>query len=256
MSRRAAIATAMTALMLPVLLWLGAWQWSKRDWKSALLARIEASASLPPSPLVLGQPGSAAPLYGRVSVTGAFNHQGLQRVWTSSDGKTAHRIMTPLIIKGDFRADRCGRVPVIFVDRGLVPLNAEVTDQPQGEVTINGRLFPSESSPFVSSGGKNGVWTLIDLPAMANAVYPLPEDCTPDGDTNPFYPAFIEADAAASATAPQPELRVIQLSNRHLEYALTWWSFAGILLIIWAVFVRSDRHKRHEITADNAPRSG
>ncbi|MFM2421488.1 MAG: hypothetical protein RL291_18, partial [Pseudomonadota bacterium] len=39
-------------------------------------------------------------------------------------------------------------------------------------------------------------------------------------------------------TLPLPLGTSLRLSNRHLEYALTWYSFAATLLIIFGLFAR------------------
>jgi surfeit locus 1 family protein len=53
-------------------------------------------------------------------------------------------------------------------------------------------------------------------------------------------PFFLEADTQiGSPLAPKPDLKALTLSNRHLEYALTWWALAATLAAVFAVYVIS-----------------
>jgi surfeit locus 1 family protein len=50
---------------------------------------------------------------------------------------------------------------------------------------------------------------------------------------------FIDADAepANPGGLPKGGVTMVDLPNRHLEYAITWYGLAGTLLAIYAAFV-------------------
>jgi surfeit locus 1 family protein len=256
MTRRAIVATVMTAMMLPVLLGLGLWQWQRMGWKEALIARLEASAAAPPLPFaevreaLRAEPDPAAQVGRRVALRGRFLHDREQRVWTVREGAQGWRIVTPFAIAADEDA-RCPPGPVALVIRGFVPdaladPARRAAGQTPGEVALVGRLRASEASAFVgSAGSRPGEWSVADLPAMAAALS-LAGGCeggSGQGDdaTGGVLPLFVEAEDAAPPPAPQPDLAPIAPPNRHFEYALTWWSFALILLAIYALFMRAER---------------
>jgi surfeit locus 1 family protein len=245
MTSRVLLATLMTAVMLPVLLALGAWQWQRMGWKAALLEKVAQADQSAPRPYAFEPNTTAFGFPDRVMVRGTFDHAKVQKVWVATpDGRT-QRIVTPLVLAGDFRGNGCGQTPMIFIDRGTKRSDSLAEAQPpQGEVAIVGRLLNSETSLFVASGGQNGLWTLIDIEAMGKAITPEPHDCVPDADVIIFAPHYLEAETASAADAPQPQKRAITLSNRHFEYALTWWSFAIVLAVVYLVFLRASRAQR------------
>jgi surfeit locus 1 family protein len=245
MSRSALIATVMTAIMLPVLVALGAWQWQRMHWKAAMLDRLAKADQAAPREYAFDPAGTEFGFPDRVTVRGRLNHVKAQRVWVPTPDGKSERVLTPLTLAGDFRGDGCGMTPTLFVDRGIRRSDAapEVAP-PAGDVVISGRLFNTESSAFVSSSGTTGLWTLIDIAAMGEIIRPPAHDCVPDPDVPIVAPVFLEAEAASAPGAPQPMKRAITLSNRHFEYALTWWSFAIVLLVVYALFMRNMRHKK------------
>ena len=92
----------------------------------------------------------------------------------------------------------------------------------------NGRSFTSlpDSDPDAN------VWLYPDIPRMA-AHAGLP--------ASDFY---IQATkAVAGEGGPAPASGRMELSNRHLEYALTWYGLAAVLLVIYGIFSirRTDR---------------
>jgi surfeit locus 1 family protein len=245
MNQRALIATIMTVIMLPVLIGLGIWQWHKKDWKLALLDRVAKADQMPPRDYAFDPKGEVFSFPDRVTVKGRFDHVKAQKVWVPTPEGKATRILTPLILSGSYQNNGCGQTPMIFVDRGIARSDAPPeANPPQGETVVTGRLLNPETSLFVSSGGANGLWTLIDVAAMGRQILPPEQDCVPNPDLNLVAPVYLEAETASAPDAPQPQRRVITLSNRHLEYALTWWSFAIALVIIFGLFIRSLKKKQ------------
>jgi len=55
--------------------------------------------------------------------------------------------------------------------------------------------------------------------------------------TGKIVPVFVEAEQQMGGTsAPKPDLKALTLSNRHLEYAMTWWGLAATLAGVFAAF--------------------
>ena len=66
----------------------------------------------------------------------------------------------------------------------------------------------------------------------------------PANDGLPSAPFYVEADANATNPGgwPKPgasDAIFNNLSNRHLEYALTWWALAATLVGVYGAFARS-----------------
>ncbi len=252
MSRRLIVATVMTALMLPVLIGLGVWQWQRLAWKERLIAQLSAQNDMAPRRIDETFPTLSWTAFDRVEAEGVFDNSQEQRIWSGVDGRTAWRVVTPMFFPRPQPGDHiCNFPPVVFVERGLLPDGAaRPIDRPLGRVKVKGRLFPSESSRFVpAAGGTPGEWTLADLTALGAALRPPGPQCTgalpsPEALKANLLPLLLVAETSTGddlRMAPGP--RRIELANRHFEYALTWWSFAGILLIIYAVFWRAERRR-------------
>jgi surfeit locus 1 family protein len=140
-------------------------------------------------------------------------------------------VMTPLRLDdGD----------VVLVERGWVPpekrdAGARPQGNPPGEVAVDGLLRlppPAKPSWFVPANDPaEGQWFWIDLPAMARAAG-VPEAL-------PFY---VEAGPAPNPGGlPVGGQTRTELPNDHLQYAITWFSLAGALAVIYVILLRRER---------------
>jgi surfeit locus 1 family protein len=216
-----------------VLIGLGVWQIERLHWKEGLIAQRGAAVSAPPVavPRTLE---AARPLeFHRVETRGRFLHDrellvhGIER--THGDG--GYLVMTPLRLDdGD----------VVLVERGWVPPEkrdaaARAQGNPPGEVAVDGLLRlppPEKPSWFVPANDPaEGQWFWIDLPAMARAAG-VPEAL-------PFY---VEAGPAPNPGGlPVGGQTRTELPNDHLQYAITWFSLAGALAVIYVILLRRER---------------
>jgi surfeit locus 1 family protein len=237
--------TLATLAGVALLLSLGNWQWQRKAWKEGLMADRAARAQAAPVPLLdvlgAGRPGSE---FQRVTISGTFRHNEERHLYAPLNSGPGWQVMTPLRIAGESTTGAM----YVMVDRGFTPdrLKARETRPEgllQGQVTVTGRIrlggtkatFTPDNDP-----GRNQ-WFWRDLAAMMSGF----------GFGNlPFY---IEADSAASNPGgwPKPgasDAIFNNLSNRHLEYALTWWALAATLLGVYGFFARS-RWPRGSVTA-------
>ena len=97
---------------------------------------------------------------------------------------------------------------------------------------------------FVSDRDSAGAtWFVRDHLAMAQA--------KGWGEVAPFY---IEQEAPVPpGGVPHPAELKVRLRNDHLQYAITWYSLAGVLVVIFAIWAR---RQRRDAAADQgaAPR--
>ncbi|MGE3830633.1 MAG: SURF1 family protein [Parvibaculaceae bacterium] len=228
MMRKAWHVLAGAAVGCAILIGLGVWQLDRLAWKEALIADRDARGAAPPITL------SAAiamddPDFYRVEAKGAFLHEGELFYLTTVGGKPGFEVVTPLLTADGL---------AVLVDRGFVP--EEMRDpasrpgsQPAGEVEIVGQVSRHEAGQgyFIpdNNAGTN-YWYWWDVPAM------LTYSHIPEGrKTVPFILHAVPT--PGEKAVPQPVGLGQNLSNNHLQYALTWFSLAAVLAVIAGLMV-------------------
>ena len=222
----------MTACMLPVLailLGLGFWQLERLAWKEELIATRQAGYALDPVP-VHRVPGETWRRYEYrlVSFKGRYLHDHeILLVSRRHRGKTGFGLLTPMELED-------GRE--LLVDRGWIPGPEYAIERPQGVISLTGILRsggrPNRWVP--DNDPVDGTWFFIDVDAMAEATglqspYPFVARIAQEHSSGSGYPVAL------------PGLPV--LPNRHLEYALTWFGLAGVLVVIFVVYHGSRRRQ-------------
>ncbi|MGI9381619.1 MAG: SURF1 family protein [Methyloligellaceae bacterium] len=217
-----------------VLIALGTWQVQRLHWKQSLIDRIEQRATARPMSLaavLTAWTASQDVEYMRVRLAGRFSHELERHIYTVVKGQVGWRIVTPLETAG-------GRI--LFVDRGFVPdalkdPKTRAPGQVQGEIALTGLArAPGRQAPFVpDNDAARNMWYWRDLDGMAkSAVEP--------GRRARVVPFFVEAEAGVVPGGwPRGGVTRLELSNRHLEYAITWYGLAVALLVVYGFFVRS-----------------
>jgi surfeit locus 1 family protein len=204
----------MTVIGVVFLVALGNWQMRRLAWKEGLIAAIAERAHAAPIPLAEAEKRGGDIEYLRVKATGKLvNDREFDFYAFDEQAGVGWHIVTPLHL-----ADGS----VVFVNRGFVP--DELKDpakrqegRPAGDIEIVGLARkPETPGAFTpaNDAGKN-VWYWRDIPAMAAAAVP--------GDK-------------ARVGWPRGGVTRIELPNRHLEYALTWYGLAAALLGVFAAF--------------------
>ena len=127
-----------------------------------------------------------------------------------------------------------GRYRTILVDRGFVDetvsARPKVNVSDRAPIAVTGVLRVPEKGNFVSPPNDvaGNRWYVRDVPAMAqalNADAPAPLVLMAETSSNPEWKAL--------DPAPLPA----QITNRHLEYALTWFGLAAALVGVYVAML-------------------
>jgi len=218
------------ALAFAVLVALGTWQIERKAWKEGLIAtlaeRLEATPVPLPPPAVWPTLDQASDEYRRVTFNAEF--------------ETAEQALV-LATGAAFRPDvtgpgfwvftpaRLADGGVVVVNRGFVPL-ADAKMLPNrvntGIVAIMGVMrWPDAAHWFTPKANPaQNMWFVRNPAAIAAA--------KGWGPVSPFY---VEQESPVPPGGwPQPGKLVPNLPNNHLQYAMTWY---GLALVLVAVFV-------------------
>ena len=225
--------TVATAIAFAILIGLGVWQLQRLKWKEALLASIAASEATAPVPIepVLDALANNHPQdFVRVRVT----CRGLARapaaeLYALKGGEIGSRLISACPVLTAFYR-------TVLVDRGFIP--DTVTNRPLPDlldttpVEITGVLRAPERGNFMTPPRSATRWYLHDAPAMGRAL----------NAEGPVAPLFLMAETSSNPDfkALEPVPFPLDIPNRHLEYALTWFGLAGALAGVYgaAVFKR------------------
>jgi surfeit locus 1 family protein len=212
------------AVAFSILVGLGTWQMQRRAWKLSLIDRIESRAHGEPISLTSAKElwqKSGDVEYYRVLLVGRLLHDEERHLYTVEHGKAGWRVLTPL---------QTGGGDLVFVDRGYVPEElkepgARKAGQVEGIVEMIGLarapitpgLFTPEASPARNQ------WFVRDTGALAASL--------PSGQGLRVVPFVVEAEAEPVPGGwPRGGVTRLTLTNRHLEYAITWYGLALTLL--------------------------
>jgi surfeit locus 1 family protein len=214
-----------------LLLALGSWQIQRLFWKEGLIAARERAVSA--APVAAPSEGAATrPLeYHRVFADGIFRHDKEIHVHAiSRRGEAGFDVLTPL-------AEPDGRI--VLVNRGFVPTALadparRAAGQVAGQVRVTGLLrLPPATKPgwfLPDNEPARDEWFWVDLPAIAAADKLV--------NVAPFY---IDADRTPNPGGwPRGGTTRLSLSNHHLQYAITWFSLAVALAVIYLLYRRGN----------------
>lgn len=240
MRRSLVIASIASALAFALLVGLGVWQMQRLQWKQQLTAKIEKRTAAEPLSIddALVRWGDTGDVeFARVLVHGKFLHDRELHLYALRDGTPGWRIVTPLDTDD---------AQIILVDRGFVPdalKDAQKRRQGQvdGEVSLTGaaRAPALEQGQFIPDNDQaRNIWYWRDLEAMGSAA--LEPDQLPS-----LVPFYVEAhEPAPPGGWPRPHAAAPRIPNRHLEYALTWFALAGILAVMYVLFLRANLRRK------------
>ncbi len=237
-ARRLIFPAAAAAIAFAILVSLGVWQLNRLAWKEGLIARVEAGLAAAPVPA----PGPAewptldvaAAEYRPVTVSGRYdNAHEAHVVYALTEpkgpvGGFGYMVMTPFVTDDGW---------IVYVNRGFVP-----TDRKDPATRAGGLVDGPTSVVGLLRGPQDRSWfSPADQPS-ANAWFsrdPALFAAAAGIAADRLAPYIIDArfDPNLPGGLPQGGETVVTFPNDHLQYALTWFGLAAVLVAVFAGFV-------------------
>jgi surfeit locus 1 family protein len=225
-------------LGVALLVGLGVWQLQRLQWKEALIA--ERDSRLAAAPVTLEQAlqdfdADRSVEFLKVEVTGTFQSDAELFLLTTEGGTPGFEVVTPLMSRDSI---------VILTDRGFIPESLKdpakrPESRPSGEVTVTGvlRRHVQSRGPFTPENDPEAnIWYWWDIPAMLAFAH--------IGDDTRVAPFVLHLFPGDEKGLPRPVAVDASLTNNHLQYALTWFALAFLLIIMSAFLIRQTLRKQ------------
>ena len=222
---------------LLILLGLGIWQVQRLHWKEGLIAQRDAAVTASPTAPPRSFDEARGLEFHHIVAEGVFrNDKELYLAASSDSGGSGYQVVTPLVMSD-------GRT--MFVNRGFVA--SELKDPARraaGELAGSQRVAgllrlppPTKPSFFLPDNRPDlNLWFWVDLPAMAKRA----------GVADPVL-FYIDADNTPNPGGwPKGGITRLDLPNDHLQYAITWFSLAVALIVIYVLYHRRDASSENE----------
>lgn len=233
----------LAALVFASLLSLGVWQVQRRQWKLALIERVEqrvhASPIAAPDQAEWSAISRESSEYTRVQISGRFDDSRETLVRASTELGSGFWVLTPMQTTAGFW---------VLVNRGFVSAAYSTPAShvgSTGQQSINGLLRLSEpgGSFLQHNDVVAGRWYSRDVQAIAASVA---LDARPGASTSvSAAPYFIDAAVSKNTQEwPRGGLTVLSFYNNHAIYAVTWFVLAAMVAAAAAYLLYSERQLR------------
>ncbi len=224
MRARFILTLVLALIMLAILISLGTWQMQRLAWKRGVLADIEARiAAAPADPPA--RPDPAGDRYLPVRVQGRLTGEGVRVLASTRDRGAGYRIVEVLETDAGRR---------LMVDLGFQPVAAPEATDLSGPFTVTGNLhWPDELDRWTPPPEpERGLFFARDVPTLAAHL-----------GTEPLLIVARRTEPAIASIRPLP-VSTEAIPNRHLEYVITWFSFAAIWsvmtgVVLWRIWRRT-----------------
>jgi len=228
-------------LAFAVLIGLGTWQVQRKAWKEGLIASLTDRLAAPvialPSANAWPNLDPASDEYRHVTFTAEFDYAQEAFVFAA-----ASAFRPDVSEPGDwvFTPARLADGSVLLVNRGFVPdgrqdPKSRAAGQVPGSIAITGALRWPEARHWFSPNDEpdHNLWFTRDPQSIAAA--------KGLGAVAPFY---VEQESPVPPGGlPQPGKIVVNLPDNHLQYAITWFGLALVLVVVFISWAFSSRRR-------------
>lgn len=230
--RRSWVGLLIPALLaFAVLVGLGTWQIQRKAWKEGLIAALNTQLAAPP--IALPAAASWPQLdrkddeYRRVTFQATFDNAKEALVFAAPSNfrpdvsdEPGYWVFTPA---------RLADGSIVIVNRGFVPDGRQdPASRPQGQLTgpveiVGSMRWPEEQHWF----------TPADEPAKNLWFSANPQSIAAAKGVGAVAPFYVEQESPVPPGGlPRPGKLMVTLPDNHLQYALTWYGLA-LVLVIW-----------------------
>ena len=209
---------------------LGTWQVQRLEWKSGLIAEIEAAKTQAPLTTIPADDAElAAKNFYPVRISGRWIDREFHITPRFFQGKLGYFVVTPMALSD-------GRT--LLVNRGWIPA-IQKKPESRSESLVNGRatvegllrVGDDRNGLTPENDPAENIWFGRDAAAMGASA-----------DLPNTIPAMVDIVGAQHAESlPVPSDGVIRLRNDHLSYIITWYGIALGILIIFIIYHRKPR---------------
>ena len=227
--------TGIVAVMLAILISLGVWQYKRLQWKTNLLAEVEASVSAPPltslddleRAIAAGEPVD----FRRISFTSSPTAgEPVYAVYKTQQGGIYWDLFQKYgvifgrfdTVSDDEKPGGDAVSPANIVADVLVGYVRQ--DHPMGHMEALLKLKPSPDKNRWFKFNQSGDWGSGETRVSHYIEI---------AEVLPFNTADKGISAASALPVRRPSIR-----NNHRDYMLTWFSFAGLLIIFYLLIHR------------------
>jgi surfeit locus 1 family protein len=238
------VPTLLSAFGLAILIGLGTWQLNRKIWKEHIQATLKARGASSPIAATgvwpglpcfdLTNTGLTNPCeYQPLHLRGTFDHGRERHIFTAAPNAPGlgqgrgYWVFTPMLLEGSGKT--------VFVNRGFVPEDRKepakrVVGQTTQPVEITG-LYRSAQERAMFDGQNDApknIW-YVRNPSELWAVDPA-------GRLDEMWAYVDQTGPVPAGGYPLPLAGKTELSNRHLEYAITWYGLALTLLGVYGTY--------------------
>ena len=234
-----AVPVAFALVALAAFIGLGTWQLQRKAWKDALIASLEQRLSAPPVDLPprerWPQLDPAEDEFRHLKFSAAFVPGAEALVYTTGSAlrgdvsRPGYWVLAPA---------RLATGGLVVVNRGFVPEGRQdPASRAGGEITaiveMVGALRWPEARGIFSPNDQpaRNLWFVRDPVGIAST--------KGWGDVAPFY---VELESPQSPGGlPRAGPLKASLRNEHLQYAITWYGLAVVVVVMFAFWLRARR---------------
>ena len=232
-----------TAVMVAQFIGLGVWQLQRRVEKHALIAALDerlAAAPVPlPAPSQWSRLTPASDEFRRVSFTAIYESRLDAMVYSSGSairpdisGPGTWAFIPARLPSGETLAINAGFVPNTMQDRDVQDraIARLITGKP---VAMTGYVrFPETAGVFTPDvEHAKRLWFARDHLAMAQAF-----------GWDKLAPFYIDLETPVPESGiPKPGPLEVHLRDDHMQYAITWFALAGVVMIAFGIWARRRR---------------
>ncbi|MEV5440373.1 SURF1 family protein [Streptomyces sp. NPDC052682] len=251
LSRQWVILTLIALLLIPTMIRLGIWQMHRYEERTARNQLVSDALAAEPVPVEsLTSPGHTVTTHERYRTVTAKGHfdtgdEVVVRRRTNSDDEVGYHVLTPFVLDDG---------KVLLVNRGWIPADApsqttfpKVPAPPRGELTVEGRLMPDETT------ASSGIKDLKGLPDRQIMLINSAQEARRLGAE--VLGGYI------AQTAPEPKGGSPELlgdpgkedAALNFAYAIQWWLFSAAVPVGWAVLARREARERARAASRGKP---
>jgi surfeit locus 1 family protein len=225
---------------------LGIWQINRMQWKEALIEQVEKYKNANPELFNFENFDQQKDLFKKVFMNGKFIHEHeflLSAKYFSENrdkNELGYHVITPFLTTDGV---------IVFVNRGWIPEKIkQQKDRPDSlyignvESNIEGIIRESAGkAPWYMPQNmpEKNVWFWIEIPAMIKYL-------KDNSDLQNIRPVLIQQTIRTTNNDFKYPITIsanLEFYNQHFMYVLTWFSMAGVIFIMWVIYVRKNRKK-------------